>query len=332
LADAFDREKRSGQRLRRTLPGRQEFRGAGDVEGSEILAAETEASRVGDRKPDLAVGVSVRPIADNAAAGEERGPQATVGVDAGPVRPLACGRVIGEDAPIRDGAIVEVEIEGPGQIAACVREIEGPPVRRESDTVADDYVVDDFRGRSVRVDAVKAAVRPVEFIVHRADPQPPAWIDPAVIQAVVEAAFHRREMRGRDGFGIEQVQFEIDGDQTPGRPRHRLRAQIRAGHVDHPMFARGRIEPLQLRQLDVDPPELLRLLGPERRLAELIAALDDTFHLGWPYEGVHAAASKWPAMEARSGAIPVNSSKARTAWHTAIPVPASVRQPTARAR
>ena len=46
------------------------------------------------------------------------------------------------------------------------------------------------------------------------------------------------------------------------------------------MPSRRRVEALDLRLLDVDPPKFLRPITPQRRLAKLIPTIDDTLDRG----------------------------------------------------
>src|SRR5512140_3889799 len=129
LADPADRQHAAAERLGRALLGRQEFRRCRDIERPQIVAAEADAGRVRDRHGDDHVDDAVRPVAHDSAAGEERRPDSAVDIHAGTVGSIARPAVVGEDLPVGDATLVEVEVEPPRDMAARVREIQGPVVR-----------------------------------------------------------------------------------------------------------------------------------------------------------------------------------------------------------
>src|SRR6185312_10940149 len=185
LAHPFDRKDGASERLRGELFGRHELPRGRREHRLEVFSTEADAGRIGDRQRYLPVDAAVGPVPDDAAACEKRSPEAAVDIDAGAVRPLAGFGVVGEDSPVGDGALVEIEVENKAQMASRIGEIQGLAVRRERDAVADDDAGYHPLDRPVGIDPIEAARAIGQTDVHGSDPEPAAPIDTPVIEPSV---------------------------------------------------------------------------------------------------------------------------------------------------
>ena len=249
----------------------------GDEQLIEPRAAECATGDLRAWQGDGAIDAPVGRVAHNPPAAPFGVPEAAVGVDGRPVR--SAGTLhLGECPLAAEVAAVGIIIVAADDFGRRVGEIHPPAVGRKRDRVRDAHARDQrARTRSAVIGINPADRLMARILVHRAEHQPPA----AVELAVVDARGRTVRLDGDDRparAALEVEDFEAAGEAGEQRSRAmRRKTREPIGQRDRAHGAvRGAIRKEAAAE-DVGPLDLAVRGRPEDALAELVLSIDDEF-------------------------------------------------------
>src|SRR5579884_926328 len=217
----IDREQRAGLRLRLQFGLVEAASRAGDEQRRESRAAERAACDLRTGQFDDAIDPAVRRIARHLSAAPFGVPQAAVRVDGRAVRKTVVRRDLHENLAIGDFAAVVVVIEAPDHAGGRIGEIHPPAVRREGDRIGDADALEEDARRAAVIDPDPAERLGRLAFIHRAEDEPAATIELAVIEA-------RRRLIGLDrGDLLARAVSEIEAGEAAGEAGEKARAAER---------------------------------------------------------------------------------------------------------
>ncbi len=285
VGPTFEREQRAGLRVGRALGVAHAVADPRDVERAEVLAPEGAAGGALHRHRERAIDAAIGRIADETCVVKLRAPEMTVGIDAGAVGE---GRTFdrGEGARASARAAHRVVVEGIDAVLQRIGEVHRAAVRAEGQAVGNGNAAGDHFTQALRIEAEQAAFGRAGDVLHRAHPEAPLAVATAVVEAVVwrQARLHD----GLEGFvgDIEQRQPRTQRDEHHAIALGQRDRADQLGHRPGLQRLPRRCPAAQRRRADIDPPQTLQALVPQRAFAEQV--------------GLHADARR-PGLRKRRG-------------------------------
>src|SRR4029077_18147980 len=176
-------EETSGQWTLLQLVRAQAHARRGDVERRQVGTAKTAGADKRRRHLQYPIDPAIGRITADLRAVPNREPDAAIAIDGQPVRKAIGCLELSENAPVRPGTRLLVEIELRDGSGCRVDVIDRAPVRAPIDPVRDADRIEDDAQRQVGVEPVEAATIRFLAVEHRSREEPSTRIDVPVVHA-----------------------------------------------------------------------------------------------------------------------------------------------------